>query len=90
MQLVEKHIISKNHPLFIEVDEKAFLSKNLYNAGLYAIRQHFFNTGNFLNYTALQKQFQDSRQHDYVQLPAKVSQWVLRAYVQILRVFSKV
>jgi IS605 OrfB family transposase len=89
MQLVEKHIISKGHPLFTEIDEKAFLSKNLYNAGLYAIRQHFFNTGNFLNYAALQKVFQDSKQHDYVQLPAKVSQWVLKGLCTNFESFFK-
>ncbi len=31
MKLVERHIISQNHPLWSEIDHYAFLSKNLFN-----------------------------------------------------------
>ncbi len=44
MKLVEKHIIKRGTDVFKELDYLCFLSKNLYNAGLYAIRQHFFAT----------------------------------------------
>lgn len=76
MQLVEKHIITKNHNLFSEIDRVCFASKNLYNSGLYALRQAFFE-GNYLDYYTLQKQFQDTNQVDYQALPRKVSQQVL-------------
>ena len=65
MQLVEKHIISKQHCYFKAIDHLCFLSKNLYNAALYQIRQHFFQTGAFLNYHVLQKQFSETTFSDY-------------------------
>jgi hypothetical protein len=34
MKLVERHIISQNHPLWSEIDHYAFLSKNLSKLGL--------------------------------------------------------
>ena len=42
MILVERHIIKKSNPLFNELDNLCFLSKNLYNSALYEIRQYFF------------------------------------------------
>ena len=41
MQLVEQHVIHKNHPYFAEIDAACFASKNLYNLANYAIRQAF-------------------------------------------------
>jgi putative transposase len=35
MQLVERHIIKSTHPLFSEIDDLSFKSKNIYNAALY-------------------------------------------------------
>jgi putative transposase len=89
MQLVEKHIISKNHTLYKECDRVCFLSKNLYNAGLYAIRQHYFETGKFLDNYTLQKQFAKENQPDYRALPAKVSQMVLKLLCQNFISFFK-
>jgi len=77
MQLVETHIISKNHKFFNEIDRLCFKSKNLYNAGLYEIRQCFFKTGEYLNYNTLQRKFQNEKNPDYYALPAKISQQVL-------------
>ena len=77
MKLVEKHIIRKGHSFFKPLDELCFLAKNLYNAALYTIRQHFFKTGEFLGYYQLQKLFQNEKQSDYYALPAKVSQQIL-------------
>ncbi len=47
MQLVEQHIINKQHDLFAEVDQLAFASKNLYNYANYVIRQTFIKTGEY-------------------------------------------
>ncbi|ELS46241.1 hypothetical protein C789_3997 [Microcystis aeruginosa FACHB-905 = DIANCHI905] len=35
MKVVERHIISQNHPLWSEIDHYAFLSKNLFNLANY-------------------------------------------------------
>lgn len=40
--LVEKHLIKDTHAYFGELDSLCFLSKNLYNATLYHVRQAFF------------------------------------------------
>jgi len=77
MQLVEKHIIKKSHEAFKQIDKLSFLSKNLYNAGLYEVRHFFFGEGNYLNYNALQKKFQKEKNVDYYDLPTKVSQQIL-------------
>ncbi len=75
MQLVEQHVISKNDPRYSVIDEAAFKSKNLYNAGNYEVRQSYIHYGKYLNYNEVQKRMQS---HDaYKALPAKVSQQVL-------------
>lgn len=71
--LVERHIIRSNHRYFDELDNLCFLSKNLYNATLYAIRQQFFKDGSFLNFYEVNKLFSHSNQIDFRALPAKVS-----------------
>jgi putative transposase len=75
MRLVEKHIISKNHTYFKEIDALSFLAKNLYNQANYRVRQSFIKEGIYLNYNEIQKQLQN--QIDYKALPAKVSQQIL-------------
>ena len=70
--LSERHIISEKHPFYKECDELCFLSKNLYNATLFAQRQSFFDR-NFRNYHSVNKEFTMNNQVDYRALPAKVS-----------------
>lgn len=81
---VEKHIIKHTHPKFEILDKVTFLSKNLYNATLYEVRQQFFMDGSFLEYAKVNKLFTHERQADYIALPAKVAkhtqQLVDRAY----------
>jgi len=78
MRLVEQHIIKKNHRHYKEIDHLSFLSKNLYNAALYLIRQEYFKTGQYLNYYDVQKILQNEKNVDYEALPRKVSQQVLK------------
>src|SRR5450631_845966 len=75
MQLVEQHCISKNDPRYNVIDEAAFKSKNLYNAGNYEVRQSYIHQGKYLNYNEVQKRMQSHEA--YKALPAKVSQQVL-------------
>ncbi|MDD1419106.1 transposase [Dolichospermum sp. ST_sed1] len=75
MKLAERHIIKKTHKNYQEIDRLCFLSKNLYNAANYLIRQSFFETGKILNYNQTQKLLQS--EFDYKNLPAKVSQQIL-------------
>ena len=64
-----------------------FLSKNLYNQALYRIRQHYFSTKEYLNYYSNVKQLTKEKQTDYVALPAKVAQWVVKQVDQNFRSF---
>jgi putative transposase len=58
------------------IDVASFLSKNLYNAALYDLRQHFFETRNSKTYNQLAQEMKQNQ--DYCALPRKVSQWVLK------------
>lgn len=78
MQLVEQHIIKYGNAMYAELDKMTFLSKNLYNQALYRIRQFYFDNKKYLGYSKLAHELASSKQVDYVALPAKVSQWVLK------------
>ncbi len=75
MKLVEQHVISRRDPRYAVIDQAAFKSKNLYNAGNYEVRQAFFADGTYLTYNEVQRRMQSHEA--YKALPAKVSQQVL-------------
>lgn len=75
MQLVEQYVIDRHDPRYGAIDEAAFKSKNLYNAGNYEIRQAYIFTGKYLNYHEMDRRMQSHEA--YQALPAKVSQQVL-------------
>lgn len=77
MLLVETHIIKKTNKIYKELDNLAFLSKNLYNSALYEIRQYYFNTKKYLNKYELINRFTKINQKDYISLPRKVSQQII-------------
>lgn len=87
MQLVERHNIAKGSQYYEILDHECFLSKNLYNATLYQVRQEFINNGKFLNYYTIQKKFQDEHQKDYCALPTKVSQKIMKCVDNEFRSF---
>lgn len=89
MQLVQQNIIKKSDNRFKELDKILFLSKNLYNAGLYATRQYFFEHKKFLNYQSLAAIMVRENNIDYRQLPAKVSQQTLKLVEQNFISFFK-
>ena len=88
MILSERHII-KISELFNELDNMCFLSKNLYNKGLYIVRQHFFNTEKYLNYNTLENILKKSKDVDYYALPTKVSQQILMVLDNNFKSFFK-
>jgi IS605 OrfB family transposase len=76
MQLVERHVINRNHKFWHQVDKQAFLSKNLWNLANFHCRQHFFATGKKLGFTELYHRV--SKSVDYQALPTKVSKQIIR------------
>lgn len=73
MYLTERHIIKNNK----ELDMICFKSKNLYNRALYLVRQHYFETKNYINWVGINRMMVDSRDVDYYSLPCKVANQVL-------------
>lgn len=65
MYLTERHIIKEQDPLHKELDHMCFLTKNLYNKGLYLVRQHYFDTKEYLDYYKLHKKLTTSKDCDY-------------------------
>ena len=76
MQLVEQHIIQSSDSRWAAIDAAAFLSKNLYNAANYRVRQAYIFEKRYIPYTALDQLMKQNP--DYYALPRKVSQWVLK------------
>ncbi len=76
LERVEKQYIKSTHKLYAELDHLCFLAKNLYNATLYTVRQHYFSTKQYLNYNAVNKLFTSTKNVDYIALPAKVSKMI--------------
>ena len=77
MQLVEKHIINKNHSLYKECDRLCFASKNIYNQNLYLIKQEYENTK---TYNVLNDSYSYMKDKDcFKHLPQKVAQATLRS-----------
>ena len=73
MILAQRHQIKPLSSMYQELDHLCFLSKNLYNATMFEVRQHYFKTGKHLGYCQVNKRFQETDQPDYRALPAKVS-----------------
>lgn len=57
VQRAETIIIKKSHPKFKIIDEMCFHSKNLYNEANYVIRQKFIESGEYINYYDMNKEF---------------------------------
>lgn len=87
INLVERTIITNDNSLFSILDNLCFLSKNMYNATLYEIRQAFIDEQKYLTYNELDKYFRDSKNVDYLALPQKVSQQSIRLGCQAFTSF---
>lgn len=78
MILSERHIIKKSNSLYSELDNLCFLSKNVYNSALYAIRQYYFENKKYLSWVSVNNKFVNDKQVDYYALPCKVSQQTIK------------
>lgn len=102
MRQVERHWIKEGHELYPICDDLTFKAKNLYNAGLYQIRQSIFERNkcqeeekpSVLSWTELVSQFTKEKQSDMLALPSKVSTNILKnlgstihSYYQTLKGF---
>ena len=75
MQLVERHLVRKDHPQYASIDAAAFASKNLYNQANYQIRQAFIHEGTYLPYVEIFHRIK--HMECYQALPAKVANSIL-------------
>ena len=89
MQLTETIIINKGSKYYKECERLTHLSKNLYNAALYTIRQEYIKNKKYLNFYALNNLFVKDKNIDYYALPAKVSQQTLKLVDQNFKSFFK-
>ena len=78
MNLVERHIIKRNNIHYKELRNLLHLSKNLYNATLYEIRQYYFQNKKYLSYIDINRKFALENNIDYRALPAQVAQQTMR------------
>lgn len=86
MRQVERHWIKENHELYSVCDDLTFKAKNLYNAGLYQIRQSIFERDtckegvkpSVLTWVELVSRFRKEKQADMLALPSKVSTNILK------------
>ncbi len=76
MRQVERHIVKETSPLWKQIDNLCFLSKNLYNYANYLVRQSFIFEGVYLGFNQVYHKVK--AQPDYQALPRKVSQQVLK------------
>ena len=101
MKLVEQHIIKSNHEFYKDLLNLCAKSKELYNTGLYVIRQHFFNKSGqrftedvacnidstYLNYYDIYNLLKTKEQ--FLVLLANTSQEVLKMVDQDFQSFFK-
>lgn len=100
MRLVEQHTIKPSSVYYNELYDLLHKCKNLYNKGLYVVRQHYFqykddNTVKYkyLNYYSLERVLKTENDVDYRALPAPVAQQVLmmvdRNFKSFFNLFNK-
>lgn len=85
MYLVEQHIITLNDKRYKDLDRICLLSKNLYNAALYIIKQEFLNTGKWIRAGELNKKMIMENNIDHRALSGSSSQQILMALDKSLK-----
>lgn len=96
MKIVERYIIKKSDKRWKSLDDICFLSKNLYNSALYYIRNYKEETGKFIRYNDLEREFKLTNQPDYRRMPIQSSQQALMivdrnltSYFRLLSMWKK-
>ena len=87
MYLTERHIIKVGTAEFKEYDAICFLSKNMYNSALYALRKHFFETKTLKHKYELSKEFQEQNQPDYRAMFVRSAQQIIGIAHQSMKSF---
>ena len=103
MRQTERHLIKPSNDLYTICDDLTFKSKNLYNAGLYQIRQSIFERNKsdkeikkpVLSWAQLVSEFRKQEQSDMKSLPSKVSTNIIKmlggnisSYYQLLKGYN--
>ena len=78
INLNEKEIIYQTDERFDLIRELCYLSKNLYNASLYDVRQHYFKTKSYRTWQSQRPIFTKTHNSDYYALQSHVAGEVLR------------
>ena len=95
MKLTERHIIKPNNEIYKELVDITQKSNNLYNRGMFVIRQHYLRLSGhnftedisnspkeFIDYYELNKLLKTTEDDNYRSLPANISQEVLKVLNQ--------
>lgn len=82
-------MVKRSSPDYEYVKMVTHLSKNLYNSGLYRVREHFFQENQYLSYPKLARMLVQENQPDYRALPTKVGKQTLRKMHQDYTSFFK-
>lgn len=77
MNLCEKESINNEDSRYNQILELCHLSKNLYNASLYDVRQYFFNTKKYKTWQTQRKEFVKNTNPDYATMNSHVAGEVL-------------
>ena len=85
MRLVQKHIIKQNNEYYKDLMKMMHLSKNLYNAALYNVRQYYFKVKDdttvkykYLNFYANWRLMMSTQNPDFKALPSHIASQVVR------------
>lgn len=87
MILAERHVVKVGTVEFKEYDAICFLSKNMYNSALYALRKHFFETKTLKHKFQLSKEFQEQNQPDYRAMFVRSAQQIIGIAHQSMKSF---
>ncbi|KNF10215.1 transposase, partial [Gottschalkia purinilytica] len=85
MYLTTVNRLRLNQNEFNLVKELCWLSKNLYNSTLYEVRQHYFNTSEFLKYTKAYHILKNTE--NYKLLPSQVAQQTMKVVERTMKSF---
>lgn len=89
MRLVQQTIIRSNKDSYKDIKDLCHRSKNLYNATLFTIRQHYFEHKSYLPYVEVDRIFKSTNNADYRSLPSQTAQQTMRVVDQSFKSFFK-